>query len=209
MNVKYELLSNTPIKTAVDAEATAATISWSYKMIMEEDSCSSCSMMGNELMNVLVTPNTDCKKDIVSSGTIVWNEISIPYNITIKKPTCEEKCDEKVTTELIENKVWVVPYNVYCNHETQDIKLHYEFYEITKCDEKIVKKERKKKEIPITIECGCDGESKIVSGTKTTDEGFTLSYKANCIVNFKYNCCNDFNFIDKKDCNCNKFDFIV
>lgn len=222
MDTRYELISETPIKVTVNAEAAFATISWSYKATFQEDPCNQCSIIGSKSLTIEITPNTDCKnpKENKIANSITWNGITIDYEITQLKPICPTPCEEDmvVTNELIEDRIWVTPYDIYCNRESNNTMLHYEFLQtITLCNE-VISKEIIKKDIPINITCECNQEgSNIVEGEKQTEEGFIIGYSANCIVNSECNCdnfefieetcdCNDFVFTDV-ECNCNDFEF--
>lgn len=239
--IKYKLLSGTqekPIKVVVDASAAFATISWVYEITVGQDSCSSCVTVGNQSETIMIEP-LECGNSGETSSSLTWNNLTVFYHLVQKEEECPITCEDKptITNELIANRVWVTPYDVYCNHETKEVKLHYEYYQITKLCDKIVKKEKKVKNVPIIVECDCSSDGGRKDGNEfEAPEGFTLTYAYNCIVNFKCDCngfsfkdgsttscdcdgfrfvdgsggdcsCKYFAFIDDGDCICNNFDF--
>lgn len=184
----YTLLSGTeenPIKVVVDAESAFATISWQYKLTIGDGDCRSCSNIYNKSETIEITPWTNCDSDNIIEGNLTWNTLKVYYKITQKKAICDDSCDDTLPTieyELIEDMVWVTPYEIYCNAESKGIKLHYEYYQITKLCDKIVKREKIKKDIPIEATCECTEQSSLVNETYPAVEGFDVNYKYMCIV---------------------------
>lgn len=211
-SVEYKLLSgdteNRRINVVVDADSTSATICWPYTITLEEDICSSCTYRDTSCQIVAITPNTNCEnpKEIVSEGSLVWNNFTIFYRITQKKPICPCKEEAVITNELIQENTWVSPKEVHCIYESKKIKLHYEYYQITTLCGEEVKREIIKKDIPINVECECVGETSDKSGTYHSKENFDINYQYKCIV-YPSDCdCSNFDFIDS--CNCGEFEFL-
>ncbi len=199
---------NRRINVVVGANSTSATICWPYTVTLEEDICSSCTYRDTSCQIVTITPNTNCEnpKEIVSEGSLVWNNFKIFYRITQKKPICPCKEEEVITYELIPNNKWISPKEVHCTSENKKIKLHYEYYQITTLCGEEVKREIIKKDIPINVECECVGETSDKSGTYHSEENFDINYQYKCIVDPTECNCGDFDFIDS--CNCGEFEFL-
>jgi hypothetical protein len=214
--IKYELLSKSPIKITVDANSTSAAICWAYRLILQRDTCDTCAIKSNQCKTIILNPNDDCNNPKVTKGSFTWYGIRISYEITQRKKNCS--CDGKKTTRKELIRSWVSPYDFYCNQENKNATLWYEYNVITEQCGKVIKKETKKNKKPITIDCDCADESRIVKGQTTVEEGFNIAYSANCIVDVVCECgsfdfiedecqCGDFDFI-KGECVCDDFDFI-
>ena len=213
-SITYELLNGTeenPIKIVVDSSAEFATISWSYNVIVQ-CGCSSFTTKGSLRETVVLIPNTTEEEKTIKNSIKWKDDIDVFYWITQKAYVAPPTpCEPTVLYELIEddNSTWVTPYDIYCNRESHDIKLHYEYYEITKCDDKEVKRERKKKEISInpTLDCSTEGSERVEIEVEAP-EGFMVKSAINRVLNYASSCsCADFSF-DENTCGCSKFEFL-
>ena len=213
--IHYKLLSGTednPIKVVVSASAAFATISWTYTLTIEDDSCLSCEITDNHSETVEIKPLECDEETKVIKDKLTWNNVDVFYEITQKEYECPPTCEgePKITNTLIDNRVWVTPYDVYCNHENKEIKLHYEFYQTTEyCGQSKTKKIVKNVPLVITTDCNCSMDNTQVTSSYTSDEQLVVNYKYNCIVK-KVGCdCSSFSFNgDSSSCNCDGFRFV-
>lgn len=92
--IDCKLLSGTqenPVKVVVDASAAFATICWAYEVTIGQETCLSCTTVGNESSVVEIEPFTDCTKDPTPIvGKIKWCNLEVNYEILHKKPKCDE-----------------------------------------------------------------------------------------------------------------------
>ena len=133
MDIQYKLITGTessPIKVVVDAYATSATISWVYEAVIEQDFCYECSARKSQSQVIDLEPLECDEEDKETSGTISWKRFTIYYTVTQKGVECPCNKEESTTSKNVFIRSWVSPYEIYCNRETKQTALFYEYYKI-------------------------------------------------------------------------------